>query len=83
MSIEELIKTYSNENGFLFGTNVVMQVLRPDALYCLQVEGGNFKIVSWDKTNKQNPPSSQEIREEYIRHQAIYEVLEYLRNKEK
>lgn len=83
MSIEELIKTYSNENGFLFGTDTVMQVLRPNALYCLHVESGNFNIVSWDKTNKQNAPSSQEIREEYIRHRAIYEVLEYLRNKEK
>jgi hypothetical protein len=83
MITEKLIETHSNENGFLFGTDVVMQVLRPNAIYCLNVEGGNFKIVSWDESNEQDPPSSQEIREEYIRHQTIYEVLEYLKNKEK
>ena len=82
MTTEELIETYSNEKGFLFGTDVVMQVLRPDSLYCLKVEAGKFEIVSWDESNKQDPPSSQEIREEYIRHKAIKEVLEYLKNKE-
>ena len=83
MTTEQLIETYSNENGFLFGVDVVMQVLCPDALYNLQVEQGNFKIVVWDESNKHPAPSSQEIREEYIRHQAIYETLEYIKRKEK
>jgi hypothetical protein len=82
MSTEELIDTYSNENGFLFGIDTVMKVLRPNALYCLKVENGNFTIVSWDKTNKQNPPSSQEIKEEYIRHKAIKETIDYINSKE-
>jgi hypothetical protein len=83
MTTKELIETYSNENGFLFGIDTVMKVLRPEALYNLQVEQGNFKIVVWDKTNKQLPPSSQEIKEEYIRHQAIKETLDYIKSKEK
>jgi hypothetical protein len=83
MITQELIKTFTNENGFLFGTDTVMQVLRPNALYCLKVESGNFQIISWDKSNKENPPTSQEIREEYIRHQAIKETLDYIKSKEK
>ena len=83
MTTAEIIETYTNENGFLFGTDTVMQVLRPNALYCLKVEAGKFEIVSWDESNKQDLPSSQEIREEYIRHQAIKEALDYIKNKEK
>lgn len=83
MTTAEIIDTYTNENGFLFGIDTVMSVLRPNALYCLEVKHGNFQIISWDKSNKENPPTSQEIREEYIRHQAIKETLDYLKSKEK
>lgn len=83
MTTEEIIDTYTNENGFLFGIDTVMKVLCPGALYNLQVEQGNFKIVVWDESNDQPAPSSQEIREEYIRHQAIKETLDYLKSKEK
>ena len=82
MTTKELIETYSNENGFLLGTDIVMQVLRPNAIYCLSVEGGNFRIVSWDESNTEPPPSSQEIKEEFFRHKAIKETLEYIKNKE-
>lgn len=83
MTTEEIIDTYKNEDEFLFGVDIVMQVLRPNALYSLQVENEYYKIVYWDVSNKEPPPSSQEIREEYIRHQAIKETLDYIRNKEK
>ena len=81
MTVEELIKIYYTKNGFLLGTDTVMEALRPNCLYCLDVSGGNFKIVTWDKSNKQDRPSSQEIKEEYIRHKAIKETLEYLHKK--
>jgi hypothetical protein len=78
MTIEQLIQEFSNEQGFQFGIDIVMKSLRPNALYCLSAEGGTFKIVSWDETNELPAPSSQEIRDEYIRHQTIKEFLEYL-----
>ena len=83
MTIEELIKEFSNEQGFQFGIDIVMKSLRPGALYSLSASGGTFEIVSWDETNTEPAPSSQEIRDEYIRHQTIKEFLEHLeQNKE-
>ena len=83
MTIEELIKEFSNEGGFQFGIDIVMKSIRPNALYSLSASGGTFEIVSWDETNELPPPSSQEIRDEYIRHQTIKEFLEHLeQNKE-
>ena len=78
MTIEELIKEFSNEQGFQFGIDIVMKSLRPGALYGLSASGGTFEIVSWDETNELPPPSSQEIRDEYIRHQTIKEFLDHL-----
>lgn len=83
MSIEELINKFSNEQGFKFGIDIVMESLRPNSIYSLTSENGYFKIVYWDECNTQTPPSSQEIREEYLRHQSIKETLDYIRNKEK
>lgn len=82
MTTEELIETFSNENGFQFGIDIVMQAIRPNALYCLEAKSGVFTFKEWDKNNELAAPTSQEIREEYIRHQAIKETLDYInRNK--
>jgi hypothetical protein len=55
-----------------------MKSLRPGALYGLSASGGTFEIVSWDETNELPAPSSQEIRDEYIRHQTIKEFIEFM-----
>ena len=78
MTIEQLIQEFSNEQGFQFGIDIVMKSLCPNALYCLSAEGGTFKIVSWDETNELPAPTSQEIRDEYIRHQTIKEFLDFI-----
>ena len=78
MTIEELIKEFSNEQGFQFGIDIVMKSLRPGALYCLSASGGTFNIVSWDESNTDPEPTSQEIRDEYIRHQTIKEFIEFM-----
>ena len=83
MTIEQLIKEFTNEQGFQFGIDIVMKSLRPNALYCLSASGGTFEIVSWDESNELPPPTSQEIRDEYIRHKTIKEFLTYLEQKKK
>jgi len=80
MTIDELIKEFSNEQGFQFGIDIVMKSLRPGALYCLSASGGTFTIVEWDESNELPAPSSQEIRDEYIRHQTIKEFLDHLKD---
>ena len=79
MTVKELIDTFSNEQGFQFGIDIVMQSIRPNALYSLQSGGGVFEIVDWDEANELPPPSPQEIRDEYIRHRTIKEMLEYFK----
>ena len=80
MTIEQLINEFSNEQGFQFGIDIVMKSLRPGALYSLSASNGVFEIVSWDKSNEFSEPSSQEIRDEYIRHKTIKEFLWYLQS---
>ena len=83
MTIDDLIKEFSNEQGFQFGIDIVMKSLRPNALYGLSASGGTFEIVSWDESNELPPPSSQEIRDEYIRHQTIREFIDYIEAQKK
>ena len=76
LSIEETIKAYTNENDFAWGINTVMKSLAPNASYDL-ICAGEFIIDRWDSPLPQ--PTSQEIRDEYIRQQTIAEFLEYLK----
>ncbi len=75
LSIEETIKAYTNENGFAWGINTVMKSLAPGASYDL-TSAGEFIIDRWDSPLPQ--PTSQEIRDEYIRHQTIKEFIEFM-----
>lgn len=75
LCIEKTIKQYTNENGFSWGINTVMKSLVPKASYDLTSAGGTFIIDRWDSDLPQ--PTSQEIRDEYIRQQTIAECLEY------
>ena len=76
LSIKETIKEYTTENGFSWGINTVMKSLAPGANYDL-TSAGQFIIDRWDSELPQ--PTSQEIRDEYIRQQTIAECLEYFR----
>jgi hypothetical protein len=74
LNIEETIKAFTNENGFAWGINTVIKALVPEASYDL-TSAGEFIIDRWESIYPQ--PTSQEIRDEYIRQQTIAECLEY------
>jgi hypothetical protein len=74
LNIEETIKAYTTENGFAWGINTVMKALVPEASYDL-TSAGEFIIDRWESIYPQ--PTSQEIRDEYIRQQTIAECIEY------
>ena len=78
LSVKATIKSFTNENGFAWGINTVMQALVPKASYDLTC-AGDFIIDRWDSIFPQ--PTSQEIRDEYIRQQTIAECIEYFENK--
>jgi hypothetical protein len=77
LSIGATIKRYTNENGFAWGINTVMKSLAPDASFDLTSIGGTFIIDRWDSNLPQ--PTSQDIRDEYIRQQTIAECVEYFK----
>ena len=79
LSIEEMIKAYTNEHGFAWGINTVMKSLAPGVSHDLTSAGGTFIIDRWDSELPQ--PSSQEIRDEYIRQQTIAECIKYYEEK--
>jgi hypothetical protein len=74
LNIEETIKAYTNENGFSWGINTVMKSLVPEASYDL-TSAGEFIIDRWESIYPK--PTSQEIRDEYIRQQTIAECIKY------
>ena len=78
LSIEKTIKAYTNENGFAWGINTVMKSLAPVASYDL-TSAGEFIIDRWESIYLQ--PTSQQIRDEYIRQQTIAEFIDYLKTK--
>ena len=80
LSTEETIKAYTNEHGFAWGINTVMKSLAPGISHDL-TSAGDFIIDRWDSDLPQ--PTSQEIRDEYIRQQTIAECLEYFKSIEK
>lgn len=79
LSVEETIKAYTNENGFSWGINTVMKSLVNNTYYDLSISEGQYTINFWD--GDLPPPTSQEIRDEYIRQQTIAECLDYFENK--
>lgn len=88
-TIKETVDLLTTEEGFSWGTNSVMSLLRPNCVYEMVISEGNFNIIKWgnnwcDITQSYiEPPTSQEIRDEYIRQQTIAECLEYFENKDK
>ena len=76
LNVEETIKTFTTEHGFAWGINTVMKSLVPEASYDMTC-AGEFIIDRWDSIYPQ--PTSQEIRDEYIRQQTIAECLEYFK----
>jgi hypothetical protein len=78
LSVEEIIKMFTTEHGFACGINTVIKSLVPEASYDL-TSAGEFIIDRWDSPFPQ--PTSQEIRDEYIRQQTIAECIEYFNNK--
>ncbi len=85
MSVEELIKEYTNENGFSWGVNTVIESLRGKGFYNLEVKEGEFIITSWgpnwcEKTQRYTePPTNNEMKEEYTRQKTIAECIEYFK----
>jgi len=75
LSVEETIKQFTTEHGFAWGDNTVIKALVPNASYDMTSFGGTFIIDRWDSIYPQ--PTSQEIRDEYIRQQTIAECIEY------
>tara|TARA_R100000231_G_C5326625_1_gene165037 strand:+ start:1433 stop:1726 length:294 start_codon:yes stop_codon:yes gene_type:complete len=73
---KQLIKKYTNKTGFAWGVETVMDSLIRNTEYELDAWEGNFTLKRWHNEK----PSSQEIREEYIRQQTIAECIEYFEN---
>jgi hypothetical protein len=78
LNVGKTIKMFTTEHGFAWGINTVMKSLAPNASYDL-TSAGEFIIDRWDSPLPQ--PTSQEIRDEYIRQQTIAEMIDYFKSK--
>lgn len=86
-SIKDLIQQNTNEEGFQWGLDTVMNSLRPNCHYKIKcLENLNFDVYEWadnqwcDVTKQYlKKPTSQEIHDEYIRQQTIAECLTFFK----
>jgi len=78
LTLEELLKKYYINDEFCWGINTVIESFDPDALYDL-TSAGKFILDKWCSDLPQ--PTSEEIKEEYIRQQTISECIEYFKQK--
>jgi hypothetical protein len=89
MSVEELITNFSDESGnFLWGVETVLKSVRPNCLWEVTLEKGEWTVSRWDNNWSEKeqrylePPTSEELKEEYKRQQAIAETIEYFNSKQ-
>lgn len=83
MDIKDLLNLYYVDGEYRFGIDTVMEYLCPNCLYTISTQNGNFDIVEWNDNNEVGKPSSQQIRDEYIRQQTIKEILDKYNIEEK
>jgi len=77
LTVERTIKDYTNENGFSWGLNTVMQSIAPEAIYDVTSVEGKFIVNKWESTLPK--PTSEEIKMEYIRQETIAECIKYFK----
>tara|TARA_R100001594_G_scaffold78666_2_gene113299 strand:+ start:3894 stop:4181 length:288 start_codon:yes stop_codon:yes gene_type:complete len=76
LTVKKRIKKFSNKDGFAWGVNTAVEALKPDIEWQLNNHEGVFTLTKWEAPQ----PTSQELREEYIRQQTIAECIDYFRN---
>ena len=82
MTLEQIIEKFkTDDNHIKYGIDTAMESIRPLCLYEIECCNGEFKITRWDEGQYEGPPTPQEIRDEYIRHQTISECYEYFKEK--
>ncbi len=76
LTVKETIEKYTNENGFAWGVETAVDAVKPDLQYDLSVANGEFIINSWSLKQ----PTSNQIKEEYIRQKTIAECLDFIKD---
>lgn len=82
-TVDELLKTFINNESkeLLLGMNTIVESLRPPTMHSMSVSNGKFFINYWRNENEE-PPSSEELTNEYVRQQSITEFYNYLKNEQ-
>jgi|TARA_R100001530_G_scaffold83513_1_gene58258 hypothetical protein len=75
---KELIKRYTKKNkSFVWGVETVIDSLTHNVEYKLDAKEGVYVLNKWELAQ----PTSEEIKEEYIRQYTIADCLEYFKEK--
>lgn len=82
------IALLGGEEAYACGIETVMTVLRPRCLYGITAQNGQYHLTHWEPNQWDDvrqcyiePPSDQEIRDEFVRQQTIGECLRYFRER--
>jgi hypothetical protein len=88
MCVKDIVNKFTTENGFEYDISSVMtSIIGGKGLWDIEIKNNEFIVREWgpnwcEKTQSYiEPPTSQEIRNEYIRQQTIAECIEYFKDK--
>lgn len=81
MSIDELIEKYTYDGKFVWDINSVLKSLRPLTNYGVEMVEGGYVVFGYPENHPLPPPTSEEVRAEWIRQHAIAECLDWINRK--
>ena len=81
MSIDELIENYTYDGKFVWDINSVLKSLRPLTNYGVEMVEGGYVVFGYPSNHPLPPPTSEEVRAEWIRQHAIAECLDWINRK--
>jgi hypothetical protein len=82
LTIEEIIEYFYTDDGLAWGIDTVIKslALSSNVGYDLDCTAGRYTLTRWESDLPQ--PTSEEIKEEYIRQKTIAECLKYIKKLE-
>jgi len=77
MNVNDLMKSFTGQNGLAYGVDTAIKGLRPGAKFDMIAEGGDFFWPRWEDPNELPPPTREEIMNEVERQKQVAEYYQY------
>ncbi len=77
MTVDEIMKNFSGQNGLAYGVDTAIKALRPGAKWDVSVAGGEYTFTRWQDETGAAPPTKAEIDKEFAFQKSTAEYYQY------